>query len=199
MATTAEALRSDTRARILDAAFGAVTSFGLSRFTMEDVARLAEISRQTVYRYFDSKDALVMELVYREEDSFIEGVYAAYAAHDDLEEAMEEAILFCLRAARTHPLIDRLLAAEPEVLLPYLTTRGGGVVARAREAMEDLVAGRVDAPAELVRRIADIAARTIVSYTISPSEDRPEAVAREMARILSAAVGGLQTPKEGTP
>src|ERR687891_674983 len=109
MSVTAEAL--DTRARILDAAFRSVASFGLSRFTVDDVARLAGLSRQTVYRYFDSKDTLVMALVYREEEALLEGVRAAHALHDRLEDAMREAVLYCLRTAREHPLLDRLLAS----------------------------------------------------------------------------------------
>src|ERR687892_391530 len=62
MAAAAQDVRTDasgTATRILDAAFEAVATFGLSRLTMDDVAGLAGVSRQTVYRYFDSKDARV--------------------------------------------------------------------------------------------------------------------------------------------
>ncbi|MGH2723366.1 MAG: TetR/AcrR family transcriptional regulator [Actinomycetota bacterium] len=188
MAIVTEALRADTRSRILDAALQAVSTFGLSRFTMDDVARAAGMSRQTVYRYFDSKDDLVMAVVYREEEAFLEGVRAAFGRHRDLEPAMREAMLFCLRAAREHPLLDRLLASEPEVLLPYLTTRGAGLVARGRSTLEELVAGRPGVRPELVHRAADIATRAIVSYTLTPSEDDPREIAGETARLLTAAV-----------
>jgi transcriptional regulator with XRE-family HTH domain len=125
MAVVSEALRPDTGTRILDAALRAVSTFGLSRFTMDDVARAADVSRQTVYRYFASKDELIVALVYREEEAFLDGVRDAFQAHADLEAAIERAMRYCLRAVREHPLLDRLLASEPEVLLPYLTTRGG--------------------------------------------------------------------------
>jgi AcrR family transcriptional regulator len=189
MAATVEALpATGTPTRILDAAFRAVATFGLSRFTMDDVARLAGLSRQTVYRYFDSKDALVVALVYREEERFLDGARAAYAAHDRLEDAMREATLFCLRTAREHPLLDRLLASEPEVLLPYLTTRGAGLVSRARAVMEELAGERGNVRSDLIHRAADLAVRAIVSYTITPSDDDPEDIAREIARILTSAV-----------
>lgn len=187
MAVTAEAVRPDTRARILGAAFEAVATFGLSRFTVDDVARVAGIARQSVYRYFDSKDALIQALVYREEETFIEGIRAAHASHARLEDAMREAILFCLRTARTHPLLDRLLASEPEVLLPFLTTRGEGLIARARSVVEELAAGR-KVVSRLVHRSADIGVRAIISYTLTPSDDDPEDVARELARILVTAL-----------
>ena len=177
-----------TRERILDAAFAAISTFGLSRFTMDDVARLARLSRQSVYRYFDSKDALVVALVEREEDAFLAGVRAAHERHARLEDAMREAILYCLRSAREHPLLDRLLASEPEVLLPYLTTRGGGVIARARSVLEALAAERAGVDAEVVRRAADLAVRAMVSYTLTPAEEPPDQVAREVAQILTSAL-----------
>jgi AcrR family transcriptional regulator len=188
VAATVETVRTSTRERILDAAFEAVTRFGLSRFTTLDVARLAGLSRQSVYRYFDSKDALIQALVVREEEAFLEGVRAAYARHHRLEDAMREATLFCLRTAREHPLLGRLLAMEPEVLLPYLTTRGGPVISRARQVLEELAVGRAGVRTELVHRAADIGVRAIVSYTLTPSEDDPEDIARELARILVTAL-----------
>ena len=189
MSVAAETLRAaDTRARILEAAFGAVATFGLSRLTVDDVARLAGLSRQTVYRYFDSKDDLVIALVAREEEAFLEGVRQAHARHDRLEDAMAEAVLFCLRTSREHPLLDRLLASEPEVLLPYLTTRAGAVVARARQVLEELAGGRTGVRSELVHRTADVAVRAIISYALTPSDDDPEDIARELARILTSAL-----------
>lgn len=192
MAVAAEAL--DTRTRILDAAFRTIATFGLSRFTVDDVARAADLSRQTVYRYFESKDALIVALLYREEEAFLEGVRRVHAEAATLQEAMERAILFCLRLAREHPLLDRLLESEPEVLLPYLTTRGAGLIARGRAVIEELAGARDDVKPELIPRVADLAVRAIVSYTLTPGDDPPEQVARETARVIAAAVA--KRPKE---
>jgi AcrR family transcriptional regulator len=188
MATAATTTGEGTRARILDAAFEAVSTFGLSRLTVDDVARLAGLARQSVYRYFGSKDELIVALVVREEEAFLDGVRKAQARHADLEAAMSEAVLFCLRTLREHPLLDRLLASEPESLLPYLTTRAGPVVTRAREVLEDLAAERAGARSGLVHRTADVAVRAIISYALTPSDDDPEGVARELARILASAL-----------
>jgi AcrR family transcriptional regulator len=187
MATTVEGLGSATRERILDGAFEAVATFGLSRLTMDDVARLAGLSRQSLYRYFDSKHALIQALVYREEETLLEGIRAAHAGHGRLEDAMREAILFTLRTAREHPLLDRLLVSEPEVLLPFLTTRGGGLLARARSVLKEL-AGRWEVAPEMIHRTADVGVRAMVSYVVTPTEDDPEDVARELARILATAL-----------
>jgi AcrR family transcriptional regulator len=179
---------AETRDRIVDAAFKVVERFGLSRFTMDDVARLAGVSRQSVYRYFDSKDALIVALVAREEETFLDGVREAHSRHERLEDALREGILFCLRTAREHPLLDRLLESEPDALLPFLTTRGGGVIARARSVIEALAAERTGVDPKMIHRTADLAVRAIVSYTLTPSDDPPEEVAGEIARILVSAL-----------
>src|SRR5205809_5485064 len=111
VAVTAAEVRS-TPARILDAAFAAVRDFGVTRLTVEDVAQRAGLSRQTVYRYFPSKDHLMVALVSREEDRLLDGVRAVFAEHDDLRTAIGESTRFVLRFAREHPLLDRLLEAD---------------------------------------------------------------------------------------
>src|SRR5256885_16125715 len=111
-----------TPGRVLDALFDAIQDYGLTRVTVEDVAQRAGLSRQTVYRYFPSKDHLMLALVSREEEKFLDGVRAAFAEHDELETAITESIRFVLAFAREHPLLDRLLETDQQAFLPYVTT-----------------------------------------------------------------------------
>src|SRR5439155_3927540 len=95
--------RVATPARILDATFRALQDFGLSRLTVEDVAQRAGLSRQTVYRYFPSKDHLMLAVVSREEEKFLDGVRAAFVENDELHEAIAVSTRFVLTYAREHP------------------------------------------------------------------------------------------------
>jgi AcrR family transcriptional regulator len=52
----------ETRARILDAAIACFTQFGNDKTTLNDVARVAGLSRQTIYRYFPDRAALLEEV-----------------------------------------------------------------------------------------------------------------------------------------
>jgi len=186
--------RSTTRSRILDATFDAVRDFGISRTTVEDVAQRAGLSRQTVYRYFPSKDHLILALVLREEEQFIDGTRRAFASDDGLETAFVRAITFCLEYAHEHPLLDRLLATDQETFLPYLTTRGLPVIVRAREALMELVVERRPrAEAEFMRSLLDAAIRATLSYILTPSEQPPTTVARAMASILVAAINARES------
>ena len=56
----------DRRERILDAAEVCFVRNGFDRTTMQDMAREAAMSPANLYRYFDSKEALVIGLVERE-------------------------------------------------------------------------------------------------------------------------------------
>ena len=52
----------DTRAKILEVSTALLARFTVSKFTMEDVARAAGIARQTIYKHFNGKDDLLIEL-----------------------------------------------------------------------------------------------------------------------------------------
>ncbi|HXJ66854.1 MAG TPA: TetR family transcriptional regulator [Actinomycetota bacterium] len=187
MAITADDLRTGTRERILHAAFDALEDFGLSRTTVEDVAQRAGLSRQTVYRYFPSKDALIVSLVAREEEAFIAGVRDAIEGHEELGPAIANGVAFVLRFAREHPLLDRLVSTDPVAFLPYLTTRGLPVIVRAREAMIDVLQPRAPhLPTDALRGALDGATRAIISYVLTPSERPDEVVAADLAAMLMA-------------
>ncbi len=197
MAVASVELRPGTAGRILDAAFDAVRDFGLSRATMEDVAQRAGLSRQTLYRYFPSKDALIVALISREEERFIAGVRSAIAGHDDLGPSLAEGVGFVLRFARQHPLLDRLLATDPQAFLPYLTTRGLPVIVRAREAMLEMLAPRAPhLPLDALRGALDASTRAVVSYVLTPSERPDDVVAADMAAMVMAT---LREPRDHVP
>src|ERR1700743_958909 len=57
--------REAARLAILKAAERCFSRFGLTKTTMEDIARAAGMSRATVYRYFADREALVLASVMR--------------------------------------------------------------------------------------------------------------------------------------
>lgn len=174
-----------THDRILDAAHAAMATHGLAKLSLEDVAREAGMSRQTVYRHFGSKEALVTAAIIREEQVFLDQMTAAIERHDDLRPAMEAGIVAGLRAAREHALLDRLLATEPEALLPFLTTGGGPVLSAARPVLLHLLEQRLPhASATALHRVADATTRLFISYAINPPDDDIEEVAAGLADLV---------------
>jgi AcrR family transcriptional regulator len=179
----------DTRTRILDAAIATMGRHGLARLSLEGVAREAGVSRQTLYRYFGSRDALISATVLREEEAFIAAMVAAADHHREFRPALEAAIAQALRSARAHPLLDRLLATEPDALLPFLTMGRGPVLSAAKPVVRDLLAARLDHLTDPeLSRIAEAATRLIVSYAISPADDDIDDVAAGLADLIANGV-----------
>ena len=84
--------------------------------------------------------------------------------------------------------IDRLLADDPETLLPYLTLGKGPVLSTAGTIVAELVRQYVPDGESVVDDVADVLSRLVISYTIAPGERTPAEVGRLAAR---AVVDGL--------
>jgi AcrR family transcriptional regulator len=179
-----------TKGRILDAAFSLAGIGGLGRLTMADVAREARLSRQTVYRYFSSKHDLFMALVIREEEVLFAQLQTAIAPHRELRPAVEAAFRTMLRAMRAHPLLDRVMATEPQELLPYLTVEANPVRDMGIRAMEQVFSERMENVSPvLAHRAAELCSRLITSYAIMPPDDDPDVVAIQLAELVCNGLG----------
>jgi len=177
------------RERLLDAALEAAAIHGLSKLSVGDVARQAGLSRQTLYKHFPSKDALVGEVILREAQRMVVEVVTAADAEPDPQRSLEVAILTTLRVTRDHPLLDRLVRTEPEALLPFLVADGGLVGTAVRSVVERILDEKVpDLPPVTLRRVADMVSRLLISYAVNAPDDPPEVVAESLAALIA---GGL--------
>lgn len=158
---------------------------GFARLSLEDVARRAGLSRQTVYRYFPSKGSLVEATVLREEQVFIANMISAADRQRELESALRAAIEAAMHTGQAHALLNRLLATEPESLVALVTTDRGPVLSAARQALQEIVSGWLPrAPKARLMMAADAVARLLVSYVVNPPADAPPQVAARLAQLL---------------
>jgi AcrR family transcriptional regulator len=56
-------MSSEKEKQILEAALALFVQFGIRRVTMEDIAKQLAMSKKTLYKYFESKDAMVESLL----------------------------------------------------------------------------------------------------------------------------------------
>lgn len=185
-AAPTEPTEPTVRERIMAAGLAVAESNGLTRLSVGDVAKQTGVSRQTVYKYFPSKEALIAAVVEHEAATLIAAVVSAAQAQDDPAAAMEAALVAALRGARDHPLLDRLLRTEPEMLLPLLTGRDSAVMNQVREITQMVIGLRLPDldPTEL-HRYADIVARLLLSFAVNPPAEEPEALAASVAQFLT--------------
>jgi len=183
-----ETVRSLLREQVLDAASTLAAAEGWGRMRIAEIARIAGVSRQTVYNEFGTKHEIGRALVQREAERFLVGIEKELDAHrGDLEEAATAGVAFTLRQAENNPLIKAVLAAarggQDDDLLSYLTTRSEPVF---DAAMAMLDAYAVDAWPYVDAESRDLAVETIVRMTVShivQPAGSPEATARRIAKI----------------
>jgi TetR/AcrR family transcriptional regulator, repressor for uid operon len=188
--------------RILRAAVEAASLHGISRLSVADVAKRAGLSRPTVYKRFPSKAVLVTAAVRHEATAIVEAVRRVVDDIDDPAAALEAGILAALRLVREHPLLDRIVRTEPEMLVPLLTVDDSVVMPAIRRPVEQMVGSKLPLLDDVARRrLADVLSRLVVSYALSAPDDPPEVVAELLASLVvggaSTLAGGLATTGYG--
>ena len=182
---------------VLDAALEEFLAYGLRRTNVDAVARRAKVSRATLYRRFDGKDALVQAVLVRECRRFFTSIVAATDHLSTVEERLVEGFVVGVRYAREDKLMNRLLASDPEALLPYLTTNGALVVAVARDflvqqgeqhAVLPSVNGRTPAG------VAELFVRLAISFTLTPQSSIPLGTDTEVRAFAANYLAPLMRP-----
>lgn len=93
----------DGRNAILRAALAAMIEHGIDRLSIDDVARRANISRRTLYRYFDTKKALIQGVINVENAAFFDEMQRSLAGFEhDFEAYCEECVCFAVRYRDRH-------------------------------------------------------------------------------------------------
>ncbi len=98
----------------LDAAKACVLAYGVRRTTLTDVARRAGVSRMSIYRRWPDVTSLVADLMSREWHEVVV-----------TEPPTVEGIVIVAGRMREHPLLRKIIEADPETLLPYMLDRRG--------------------------------------------------------------------------
>ena len=99
------------RERLVDAAEGCLEQFGPQKTSMEDVARAAGMSRATVYRYFDNRDALLLGVASRQASSLAVEAMAYLSQFDTISDWLVEGLLFTLRELPQRPVFASLVTS----------------------------------------------------------------------------------------
>ena len=156
--------------RVAAAALDEFAEHGIRRTSMEDVARRAGVSRMTVFRRFASKQRLVEIVIAREVHRGMQELDLLWEGAETLEDRLVAGFEFAGRYVSGHPLFDRLLRSEPDVLLPPLTLDGGPVL----ELYRSLIAQRLQAEVNAGRAastdidgVAEVTARLAISLLLT--------------------------------
>jgi AcrR family transcriptional regulator len=156
-----------TRLGLLDGAARAFAVHGLRRSTMQSIAGAAGVAKATLYNHFRTKDDVARALLVAELDR-LTGVAAPLPLGDALVALSDE--------LGGHPVLRRLVEAEPDVLTSLLTVGGAewtGLLAR------------LGAVLRLPEDAADLVARWLLGVVLQPGRSTTR---RRSAALLVAAL-----------
>jgi AcrR family transcriptional regulator len=192
----AERVRLAMREAVLDAVEQLLPDRGWPAIRMADVADRAEVSRQTVYQLYGSRQGLAQAYVMREADRFLSTVErAARAAASTPQAAIEAALDAFLTGAADNLMVKAILAGDSGGLLPLVTTQAAPVLDLARQRLTRVVldlAPEVD-PVD-AGLFAETAARLAISHVATPSTD-PQRATADLTRVLAPFLAAVTPPR----
>ena len=100
------------QAHFIDAAEACFERYGVVKTTMEDIAKMAGVSRPTVYRHFSDRDSLILAVVMRRARSLIGKAQAFIRRQERFEDQLVEGLLFLVKTGRRDPFIRILVSPE---------------------------------------------------------------------------------------
>jgi AcrR family transcriptional regulator len=185
--------------RILDAVADCYVRYGPERTTINDVAALAGCSRPTVYKHVGDRNNIAAALLEREWERMRRVVTGEMALYEGAVAKLIEAVASAVGYARSHPLFQRLLACEPQVVLPGLTTDAEPVLWAAIALLGPVVdAGRASGelpagvePAMVAEWTARLALSLMITPSITVNADDPDALRRFIGQLFGFGLGRL--------
>ncbi|MDO9410335.1 TetR/AcrR family transcriptional regulator [Patulibacter sp.] len=117
--------RPEVAVRLLEAARGCVLDRGISRVTMSDVARRADVSRTTLYRHYPDVETVLRDLMTLDFGRAVLEASRAVVERPTARARLAGTLVEGCRAMRADELFRKILDVDPEFLLPYITARTG--------------------------------------------------------------------------
>ncbi|MGH9294530.1 MAG: TetR/AcrR family transcriptional regulator, partial [Acidimicrobiales bacterium] len=161
--------RPDARTRALDGALACVARFGVSKTTVDDVARRAGLSRATLYRLFPGgRNELLAAMAQRE----IARALAALATRLDQAPSLRDRLLITLVVSSElicgHEALATAVSEDAGSVLPYLSFSGlDKVLAVSAAFLAPQLTGELSNPD--ASRVGEWVGRLVLSHVVCPA------------------------------
>jgi AcrR family transcriptional regulator len=192
---------------MIEATSHLLSTYGMRRWSMDDVAERAGLARATVYRRFESRDDLVQTTLARHARRFFAVIAEAVDEVSELEDKVVEGLLVGLRVVRSS-LIPSLFETDKVAALSLLTA--APVLSLGRAALVQRYEMLVGVPISGLERdrvelVAEALVRLAISFVLIPDsviDLADDATGRAALRqvitpLLGLRSGRLETDLDG--
>jgi len=100
------------RETLMDAAESCFDKYGIGKTTMDDIAKMAGVSRPTVYRHFSDRDTLILAVVMRRSRQLIDRAQKFMRRQPTFDDQLVEGLLFLVEKGRKDPFVRLLVNPE---------------------------------------------------------------------------------------
>jgi AcrR family transcriptional regulator len=185
---------------ILDATLTKLSTEGFDAMSIESIAASAGVGKKTIYRWWNSKEALVIDAI-KNMQQMKNPVVATGSLRDDLIALFSNTLQVWGSPAARSLLLELvgLMTTHPEVFQAYYDQVLASRLQQATQLIQEAQARgevRQDLDAtEILSLIAGpIWSYTIFNANVSPSASRPE----RLIDALLQGIAGQKTPEEGS-
>jgi AcrR family transcriptional regulator len=136
---TAAEKRDRMRVRLIEAALQVFAAKSADAAVIDDVIKVAGVSRGTFYNYFRTNDELMAAVLHAVGDEILGLIEVAIADHEDPAERLAHGLRMMLRTARRFPMVGRFVS---RVSIDSGMQHSFGVSYMVRDVTQGSAAGR---------------------------------------------------------
>lgn len=138
-------MSKDPVATILSAARQCYLDEGISKTGMREVARAADVARSTLYRYFPSRDDVLVAVISQEMDAVNIAIQQELAAYSQPADVIVEGLILALREIPQRPLLRAVFASDEDAKARRAVWSSQIIVGFGEELMEGVIQPALDA------------------------------------------------------
>lgn len=190
---------------ILDAAEECFLREGPAARLHHVIAERAGVSRPTVYKHVGDQKAIIEALLHRELGRLLAATQPVLARRGPPRERFIETVVFAVTYARNHALLQKMLRDEPQVVLPWLTTRAAPALTRVLAVTGPYLRRRDHDRTRTVSAgvVVEWQARLVISLVTTPSVttslDEPRKLRRYISDLLDIGLAPVPDPVSAAP
>lgn len=138
-------LSPDPEAEILRAAKQCYLSDGIARTGMREVAAAAGVARSTLYRYFPSRDDVLVATIKLEMEEANNRIGKRLGQYTDPADLIVEGLLMAIRDIPQRPLLKAVFASDEDAVARRIIWNSDIIVSFGEELMDRVVQPALDA------------------------------------------------------